>query len=322
MADAIDLQKFDLYGEEAGGTAPEFLHIEPISARSRLHEWTIAPHSHPGIHQVLLLESGSGQLVVDSLDMQLWPRTLIAIPSSCVHAFRFDPASEGWVFSFAVELLHDPRLARGQASSCFEGRSASVEILDSKDPALQRLQWLLADLAREFAGRTSANLSDRQAAQAALVIASAEETLRAADPSPDSDRQRVLSLAFRNMVDANYRAGLSIGEYARRLGTTVPTLNRACRAQLDKAPGEIVRERVLLEAMRYLTFTSAGISQIADDLGFSDPAYFARFFKQRTGIPATRFRKERGWFSQRPKAGSKAQAIRRQGPGTSRTANR
>lgn len=297
MAEAIDLQKFDLYGEEAGGTAPEFLHIEPISARSRLHEWTIAPHSHPGIHQVLLLESGSGQLVVDSLDMQLWPRTLIAIPSSCVHAFRFDPDSEGWVFSFAVELLHDPRLARGQAASCFDGHSASVEVLHADNRALQRLQWLLADLAQEFAGRTSATLSDRQAAQAALVIASAEEMLREAAPSPDSDRQRALALAFRDMVDARYRDGLSIGDYAQHLATTVPTLNRACRARLDRSPGEVLRERLLLEAMRYLTFTSASVSQIADDLGFSDPAYFARFFKQRTGIPASRFRKERGWFA-------------------------
>ncbi len=105
-------------------------------------------------------------------------------------------------------------------------------------------------------------------------------------------------MAFRDMVDATYRQGMSIGDYADRLATTTPTLNRACRARLNKAPGEILRERLLLEAMRYLTFTSTSISQIADELGFSDPAYFARFFKHRTGIPASRFRSERGWFAQ------------------------
>lgn len=302
MAKARDLQKYALYGEEAGATAPEFLHIEPISARSRQHEWTIAPHSHPGIHQILLLESGSGQLVADDLDVQLRPRTLIAVPSQCVHAFRFDPDSEGWVFSFAVELLHDPRLSRGEASSCFDGRSAQVEQLREGDPALARLDWLMADLAAEFSGKTAASLSDRQVAQAGLVIASAEETLHNVAAAPDTDRQRALALAFREMVDATYREGLSIGDYAEKLATTVPTLNRACRARLDKSPGEILRDRLLLEALRYLTFTSASVSRISDELGFSDPAYFARFFKQRTGIPATRFRKERGWFAREGEA--------------------
>ncbi len=301
MASETDMQKFGLYGEKAGQILPEFLHIEPISARSRLHEWIISPHSHPGIHQILLLQRGSGQLVADDLDIQLWPRTLIAIPSQCVHAFRFDPASEGWVFSFAVELLHDPRLARSHTPSCFEGRAASVAPLEDGDRALARLQWLLADLADEFSGSMAANLSDRQVAQAGLLIAAAEELLHPATGGADSDRQRTLALALRALVDRHYRDGLAVGDYAERLGTTIPTLGRACRAALGKAPGEILRERLLLEAMRYLTFTSAGIAQISDELGFSDPAYFARFFRQRTGTSASSFRKERGWFSQQDK---------------------
>ncbi len=185
MADNNELQKYALYGEDAGRTAPEFLHIEPISARSRLHDWIIAPHSHPGIHQILLLEKGSGQLFADEREIALGQHTLIAIPSQCVHSFRFGPESEGWVFSFAVELLHDPRLSRGNGTSCFDGRSASVEDLAADDPALARMRWLLTDLAREFAGKKAAHLADRQVAEAALVIASAEEMLR---PAPRSRR--------------------------------------------------------------------------------------------------------------------------------------
>ena len=54
-----------LYGEGPGPIAPEFVHIEPISERSSRFEWTIAPHSHPGIFQVLLLQSGGGLLASD-----------------------------------------------------------------------------------------------------------------------------------------------------------------------------------------------------------------------------------------------------------------
>ncbi|HSG56759.1 MAG TPA: helix-turn-helix domain-containing protein, partial [Paracoccaceae bacterium] len=93
-----------------------------------------------------------------------------------------------------------------------------------------------------------------------------------------------------------FRDGLAVGAYARELGASVPTLARACRTILQAPPGEVVRARVLLEALRHLTFTSDSLSAISDRLGFSDPAYFARFFKRRTGRTASQFRREGGWF--------------------------
>jgi AraC family transcriptional activator of pobA len=53
---------------------------------------------------------------------------------------------------------------------------------------------------------------------------------------------------------------------------------------------------VVLEAMRSLTYSTATVSQIADDLGFADAAYFARLFKARTGTTASEFRSEKAWL--------------------------
>jgi AraC family transcriptional regulator, transcriptional activator of pobA len=64
---------------------------------------------------------------------------------------------------------------------------------------------------------------------------------------------------------------------------------------LGHAPGEVVQQRLLLEAMRLLTYTASSIGQIAATLGFADPAYFARFFKARTGHTASSFRESRAW---------------------------
>ena len=59
---------------------------------------------------------------------------------------------------------------------------------------------------------------------------------------------------------------------------------------LNKAPGDIILDRLLLEAMRYLRHTAASAKQISDQLGFADPAYFARFFKARSGMTTREFR--------------------------------
>ena len=51
-----------------------------------------------------------------------------------------------------------------------------------------------------------------------------------------------------------------------------------------------MQERLAIEAMRYLSFSGASVKEIAGRLGFSDPAYFARFFRRMTGQTASQFR--------------------------------
>ena len=297
MDHSQNIRAYRLYGESTGQFAPEFVHVETISARSRLHDWSISPHTHPGIHQLLLVDSGSGLLIADGTEIALNASSLIAVPSHCVHGFRFDPGSEGWVFSFAIELLHDPRLTAVGRIETFARRGASYALLSPGDRNLSRLNWLFADLADELGKLPARPMQDRLAAQLALILATSEEIMmRSAEPPPPG-RKEALALQFRELVDTGYRQGWAVADYAKTLGTTEPTLNRACRAVLGKAPGALVQDRLLLEAMRQLTYTGANVSQIASHLGFSDPAYFARFFKARTGLTATRFREQRAWLA-------------------------
>ncbi|NMW30416.1 helix-turn-helix domain-containing protein, partial [Escherichia fergusonii] len=52
----------------------------------------------------------------------------------------------------------------------------------------------------------------------------------------------------------------------------------------------VLHERLILEAKRCLQYTQMTISQIADYLGFSDVAYFSRFFKRHTLLSPKAYR--------------------------------
>ena len=55
----------------------------------------------------------------------------------------------------------------------------------------------------------------------------------------------------------------------------------------------VISERRLLEAKRLLLFTVRTVEDIAYEIGFDDPAYFSRFFRERTGeAPAAWRRKQ------------------------------
>ncbi|GAO53401.1 helix-turn-helix domain-containing protein [Novosphingobium sp. MD-1] len=289
-----EVKRFTLYGEDGRTIGPEFVHIERIADRSSLHDWTIAPHSHPGMAQVLMIETGTVDVASDGSARKIAAPACMIVPSGCVHAFRFAVAAEGWVLSMAIALLHDPRIAGLLEGLGLDGGGLRVIPLETEDRQRARLSWLLADMADRL--EQGLRATPALIAQLGLVLATLGETLAASLPQDaGKDRRAVLVARYRGMIEAQYRDHWPIERYAHALGVTSSTLTRACRAVVEKSPGDILHDRLALEAMRFLAFTGMGMAQIAHRLGFEDPAYFARFFKNRTGETASAFRAQRAW---------------------------
>ena len=61
---------------------------------------------------------------------------------------------------------------------------------------------------------------------------------------------------------------------------------------LGRTASQVVQERVVLEAKRWLSNTETGIAEIAFRLNIEDPAYFTRFFKKQTGLTPGDFRRQ------------------------------
>ena len=85
--------------------------------------------------------------------------------------------------------------------------------------------------------------------------------------------------------------------FLRKLSTnnivTEARLNDICRRVANLPSKEIIHERLLQEARRLLQFSAVPISEISYQLGFSDPAYFSRFFTKRTGLAPSQYRQQR-----------------------------
>ena len=90
-----------------------------------------------------------------------------------------------------------------------------------------------------------------------------------------------LELRFRELHRAT--------EYAELLGCSVRTLSRAARAATGMGVRELIDERRLLEARRLLTDARWDARAVAAHLGFTDPANFGRFFRDRTGVTPAAF---------------------------------
>jgi AraC-like DNA-binding protein len=96
---------------------------------------------------------------------------------------------------------------------------------------------------------------------------------------------------FRGLVEREFAERHRVSEYAAALGVSPGHLGAMCRRQHIRSPRAWIHGRLALEAKRLLRSSDLTVAEVADHLGFVDPAYFARFFRREAGCPPGAFRK-------------------------------
>jgi AraC-like DNA-binding protein len=83
-------------------------------------------------------------------------------------------------------------------------------------------------------------------------------------------QKQTLLRNFLTQIDKHYRTINLPKEYAELLYVTPNHLNALCRDLLGKTAGDLIRERIVLEAKRLLTNADLSVTEIAYDLNFQD----------------------------------------------------
>nr|WP_047581233.1 helix-turn-helix domain-containing protein [Methylobacterium sp. ZNC0032] len=278
-----------LYGERLAERFPDALHIEPIVARSSLHGWTIQPHMHHDLFQFFLVTQGGGRTRVDGRDHRLAPGAALLLPPSTIHEFAFLDDTDGFVASAAATSLK--RLFDSEPEARALLGAPAVLAMAAASVEVATLDGLMRLAMREF----SANLPAREfslAAYADLIATWFVRAMRGARAlgEPVKDPRAGLVRRFVERVEARFQHHDSLDDHAREMGVSVPHLSRSCRELLGRSAARVIQDRLMIEARRDLVYTAMSISQISFRLGFSDPAYFSRFFAKRAGVSPSDYR--------------------------------
>ena len=97
-------------------------------------------------------------------------------------------------------------------------------------------------------------------------------------------------VCFRQLLEHHYRECHTVKEYAQFLNISTKTLTNSIAESSRSTPLKLINERIILEAKRYLLYSSLKVKEISYLLGFEDPSYFVKFFKRNTGYLPIEFR--------------------------------
>jgi AraC family transcriptional activator of pobA len=284
------IPSFSLYGETST-LGQDLLHVEAVQSRSERYQWEIEPHMHHGLYQVLWLQSGTAEVLLDEQRETVQGPVALVVPPGVVHGFRFAPGTDGVVLTLSARFLVEGEFQ--VVGEAFRTLFLISSVLHFEPDASARLNALFRELLAEFVlpDASASPVTDwlARAVVWRLSKASAQGT-----QDQRAHRHQALFTRFLLLVEQNFLVHWPLERYASRLGLSVPRLNRLVRAERGISALELVHERLTREACRRLIYIAAPAARLATELGFEDPAYFSRFFKRRTGLSPQGYRAAHG----------------------------
>ncbi|MFD9907187.1 AraC family transcriptional regulator [Streptomyces sp. NPDC059063] len=254
------------------------------------------PHRHT-FHEIVYVTGGTGHHVVDLARFALRPPHLCFIAPGQVHYWDDVRGLEGCVILFTDDFLLEHPADVDVLRSL--GRRSCLELPDRDASWVGRL---VADLDHEYRTGAEGFRGVLRALLHVLVVRAArlpapERVHRhpATEPGPEAAaRPAPVAAEFVTMLGAPQAPMWSVRECATRLGVSVSYLSEAVKASMGRTPGELLRQARVHEAKRLLVCTELTVRQVADRVGFTDPAYFCRFFRRETGASPGDFRRGGG----------------------------
>ncbi len=258
--------------------------------RRRLNPKLMVPQ-RVDFHHLLLVHEGRGRHMVDFVEHELSPGTVLFVRPGQVQQWRLNKEAQGQLTLISSEAL-TPSVARYD-------RDMRLLLLDEWPTVSRPSQGLfteaMADISRLAADVARFEGTDMEASiirheLLALLLRLARE-LRSVERREKSTREREIYALFAKELEASYPKRLSVLDYARKLGFSESTLSRACVATAGRSAKAVIDGRIALEAKRLLVHTQDTAARIGHQLGFSEPTNFLKFFKRSVGCTPLDFRK-------------------------------
>lgn len=98
------------------------------------------------------------------------------------------------------------------------------------------------------------------------------------------------SISIREVVELHLFSNLKIDQLAKLSNLSLSSFKRSFKKDYNNSPTNYINERRLEKAKELLTLTKLSIGEIAFEVGFRDSLYFTRLFKNKIGIPPSKYR--------------------------------
>ncbi|UWF68432.1 MULTISPECIES: helix-turn-helix domain-containing protein [unclassified Brucella] len=282
---------YELYGEETDKKPDFWLHCETLYSRSSLHNFEISLHRHDNFFQFLYVESGTGNVNFDGVLHSFRTPCAIIVPPNFNHGFAFSRNIVGHIVTVLQPQMPLLESGFGTSTTDWMMHPKLVQMEGADEADLAFLALTMRHIQSEYQSRKMHKNSMLESLLKSSLVQIIRHAL-ALQPEHDTWQsyrepriERLLEL-----IDRHFREHRPVSFYAGQLGLSATHLNRLTRRVAGAPVQHMIARKLIDMARRDLVAMPSSVQHVAYSLGFSDPAYFSRFFQKMTGETPRAFR--------------------------------
>lgn len=251
------------------------------------------PHTH-SFYLILCIEKGGGSLVVDQDKICFESNQVLIIKPHCINAITLKEGSIGTVIGFTTDffsLRYNTNVLH-QFPYFNEGNQTAFHI---PQDSVKSMQFLLWQMLAEYRTQKKATQKVLRSYLNILLIELdrmyvPQHTVKVHNAVHEKIQK------YQVLIEQHFKTHKMPSEYADMLHISTNYLNKICRTILGQTSGNLIKQHIILEAKRLLSYTTHSISEIANELGFEHASYFVTIFKKATNQTPEQYRKNQ-WIA-------------------------
>jgi len=255
------------------------------------HKNLHAPHKHSFYHLVLFTK-GAGMQTIDFQNFPVRPYLIYFMVPGQVHSWAFEGEVDGYIINFSAAFFQSFLLKANYLEDLpFFAGIAQESVIDIPANLRDKVTGLFEQLIdeNESAKPMGSDMVKTLMLQLFIQVARLGNDIQ---QSAAPTYNYTLLKNFQKLIEKNYIRLKLPKEYAELLYITPNHLNALCNDILGLPSGEVIRNRVILEAKRMLVNQDLTVQQIAIHLNFADNSYFTKFFKKQVDMTPEEFRRK------------------------------
>ncbi|HEX8515753.1 MAG TPA: helix-turn-helix domain-containing protein [Bacteroidia bacterium] len=246
-------------------------------------------HRH-NYYEVLFFIQGSGKHMVDFDVHEIRGRSIHFVAAGQVHALQRSKDTKGYLIAFSKEFMFLNSTDNSILSEfpAFNKSAEPVLIIDK--PTCGELEGLVNNMQKLY-GSTDPYKDKMLGAYISIFLMKCRSLLTTHEKDKKDAASSQVFRKFNDLLEEKFIELHKVSDYAERMNVSANHLSETIKKITGSTAGELILDRLVLEAKRLLLHSDITAKEVAYHLHYSDPSYFSRFFKTKTGMSPEEFRK-------------------------------
>lgn len=246
------------------------------------------PRHRLAYYDITFILDGNGSFALDQHEFPVTSNQLYFTTPGQIREWKVADTPHGLVLIFEEEFLcsffSDPLFVK--KLSFFTNRQAPPRLSLTVEQS-KYLFNIMLQIEQEIAENKETHLLRALLYQALAWLNNAYHSFYQLADKPQS----IKIGQFGQLVETHFCSEHKVSFYSSELCITSGYLNDLVKKELGISAKQFIINRQITEAKRLLLSCELRVSEIAWKLGFSDPSYFIRLFRNETGFSPLAFRK-------------------------------